>query len=328
MLPPSLVYHPPVIDLSSPDRSSLRSSVVSALSRSINPLFLITRHPSLSLLQSLSSNVLSRLSSPDARAAIMAQSQYAIDLYEETEYTVSEISFLKNALKELSHEVMDLLLEDKSFKEILEERKLKYCGKVCVRCYPPVVAPTETTAAGTLSAWASSCPADAAAAAVAASPQQDRHVQRLGPHCDGNFLTLLYTTYAGLQVPDERLCRLKAADVRNAGLPTYGAGGGGSGVEEEHWRYVLPPPSAGGGGGGGDSTDSSSSSSAAGCIIVSVGEQWFGSDAAGTWEKVGVKCPLLHRVALPSTFGDVRLSVPFLGRLFDEDETMEGEWRD
>jgi hypothetical protein len=298
-LPAFLLYRAPVIDLENVDKAAVRASLVSALAGSINPLFVISRHPALDLFERFSASALSRVKDHPTRDMILAQSQYAIDLYEETDCTVAEISALKDAMKQLTYDIMDVLLADQSFQQILDDRRLKLGGKLCVRCYPvPVLPPSSSSSSSSSSSTSAT-----------GGPAADQHAQRLGPHCDGNFLTLLFCSHPGLQVPDPALCPLAPADIVKAGIPSFGGSADSTSVEESHWKYVSH---------GADGA----------CIVVSVGEQWFSSASTGAWQDVGVQCPLLHRVALPEACTFMRLSLPFLGRLFERDEVLEGEWRD
>ncbi|GMH60986.1 hypothetical protein TrRE_jg413 [Triparma retinervis] len=124
--------------------------------------------------------------------------------------------------------------------------------------------------------------------------------ERLGPHCDGNFVTLLWATSSGLQVPRDNGC-ISSTQVKSIGLPSLSAAEEGQGREmtDSDWDTVQTT-----------SPDD---------VIVTIGNEWIRRDLHPDINK-DVWCPVLHRV---KNGGGERWSVPFLCAL-ESDEGAAG----
>jgi hypothetical protein len=116
--------------------------------------------------------------------------QYKLVLGEENK---KESENIKAILSSVVTEILHVLsgsssLSPKAVPSVLSSANLKLGGSICLRHYP-------TTSPS--------------------SPSP----QRLGPHCDGNFITLLWSTSPGLQVPKNNGC-ITPSQINSTGTPT------------------------------------------------------------------------------------------------------------
>ncbi|GMI25168.1 hypothetical protein TrCOL_g10807 [Triparma columacea] len=111
---------------------------------------------------------------------------------------------------------------------------------------------------------------------------------RLGPHCDGNFITLLWSTSPGLQVPKNNGC-ITPSQINSTGTPTLSVPTEPRReMEDEDWDTVEVT--------GEDD------------VVVTIGVDWIRRDLYKGINQ-GVWCPVLHRV---KNGGEERWSLPYL----------------
>lgn len=284
-LPPRTNKTPNTIDL---DGKDAREEIIRCLKNTINPIFVVrvpefARLPLLSLLKEGKRKLFdddeggenggggSNGGDCDGNGRVMDESQYSVELQD----GVTEP--LLSALKSVVLKIVGVLNNgnaDEGGEEALRDCGLKLDGKVCLRYYP---------------------------ARKGAAATESVSTQRLGAHVDGNFLTLLWASASGLQVP--KADALPASAVRSFGIPSLTASA--FHLSDDQWQDVTCK----------NYSDS---------ILVSVGDQWFRTKLA---EKFGsdlqVDCPLLHRVALRGNLDRGRFSVPFLCRLVEDEFCAE-----
>eukprot|EP00960_Hanusia_phi_P055711 763043-Hanusia_phi.AAC.1 len=178
---------------------------------------------------------------------------------------------LQDALLALSKKICGILTCQK-FDEELEHRGMAVEGQLSLRCYPR-----------------------AAANKLLEERQDSSHAcPLLGPHVDGNFLTLLWSDGVGFQVPSVQ-ARIRPEEVAGMGIPSFGMAPSTE-MEEEEWADVVSERDA---------------------ILMSVGQGWFHSFLQALCP--GVPCPVLHRVAVSKRMDRDRCSFPFLAKLVSKE---------
>jgi hypothetical protein len=259
------VFRPPVLDFavtSIGDLSAIRSFLISTLATGkINPCFVVRNHPAIPMIHTFIEDARGDKIAAIASDPAQAEKQYSI---------VQDSPPIRASLNSLVSTFLTALCSTSAPPAVGD-------GLISLRYYPPV---------------ASFAPAPSASALpdlLADRPD----IQRLGAHVDGNLMTLLLSTAAGLQVPTASINPSLTSDqVRNYGLPTLT--GAILFLPDSHWSYV----------------DVRSDE-----ILVTLGNEFFDSGAIAFQEKPLVHGPVLHRVNDGLMNGEGRISVPFLAKL-------------
>jgi hypothetical protein len=263
---------PRVIDL---DDVDARSHILESITATPNPMFIV-RAPT------LKAQIKTLIESSKAKFPVHGAIEGGLGPQYSTGLEEENTKALENVFEVTVLRILGILMHkpspEPSFAEQkLKDRGLKVTGCPIIRYYPA----SEKTSSSS----------ESAAAAV---------TQRLGAHVDGNFLTLLWATSNGLQVP--RADSIDADAVRSFGIPSL-TPAPPLVLSDDEWQDVDIE---------GDSD----------CVLVTIGDQWFRSDLVKEFgEDATVDCPVLHRVALKKDAKADRYSVPYCCRLVEDSQS-------
>eukprot|EP00520_Triparma_pacifica_P004717 CAMPEP_0118639022 /NCGR_PEP_ID=MMETSP0785-20121206/4004_1 /TAXON_ID=91992 /ORGANISM="Bolidomonas pacifica, Strain CCMP 1866" /LENGTH=259 /DNA_ID=CAMNT_0006530327 /DNA_START=18 /DNA_END=794 /DNA_ORIENTATION=- len=254
---------PTKIDLSSP---TARSDIIASVTSTLNPMFLV----SIPTISTLAKSIITDIKDNQSERLKGVENQGRLELDERNKETKE---LIKRILKETVYKILNILSSTNptsptSLPPSLQTRNLKVDGILCMRYYP-------------------------------SKDDAPSSQQRLGSHCDGNMVTLLWSTRPGLQVPVDD-GRVSPSQVKSVGVPTMGGldnVGKWRDMVDGDWEVVETE----------DEDD----------VIVTIGNEWFELNLNPEVNE-GVWCPVLHRVFMGGE--EERWSMPYLARTVGEGE--------
>jgi hypothetical protein len=321
---------PALIDFSKDSEESMREKIKAACSGSLSPCFVVANHGLEPLIDRVINMALnptggdSNCHSTDGASSTKSPPLAPPLAPPPAPCTTCEIAdtsagqALREALREkVVGRLVDTLTGGPEYRRGLADAGKVLDGRVSVRCYDRKAA---VVAGGGTSLESSIDDPDVLNTADSSA---------LGPHCDGNVLTVLFANGPGLQIPGPE-SDLTPAKISAVGMPSIGP------VETDNerksnvswvdvggfWKTRGDASSSvcdlnGGSAAGG-------SSGPAGGLLVTFGHGWMQDTNAAPLRAAlpEIRCPVLHRVRhlkasdeLPAC--GIRMSIPYLVRFLD-----------